>query len=184
MRAFMTLAIAVMTFTSGCSLLFVRRPPERVGGEPLTCTSSRVAPAIDTVFTLIYAAGTAAVIISGDDNTRDMVDGWAVGVAATALFGASAISGYTRTAACAELIEAQEERRRLESETSRQTITEPTTVIPQASAPPPPATSQRPTTSPPATPSDQRPVLLFEGPPSQSAPPPTPPESVPTQPAP
>ncbi|HET7545242.1 MAG TPA: hypothetical protein VFK05_35495 [Polyangiaceae bacterium] len=97
----------------GCSFLFVQRPKsaEPTAPEaqyaPSECTSSKVAPAFDTVFAgleaarTVYAATAPSSVYEGAPISRGA--DIAFGLGFLALFGASAIYGYSVTSACARL---------------------------------------------------------------------------------
>ena len=105
----------VVVMTTGCSMLTVQGPRrDRWPGAPLQCTTSYVAPMIDTVLTagvIALGAGVASLIMNrpcGDDDavacgfgTALFVGLWLpVPLAGTALATASAGRGYGTVSAC------------------------------------------------------------------------------------
>jgi hypothetical protein len=92
-------AIGVLTL-SGCSFAFVHGPPANHRRMSFfDCTSGNVLPVVDALVTAASVAATAGAA-SGDASTRkaDMI-GYAVDAA---LFGASAIYGFSKTSDCRE----------------------------------------------------------------------------------
>jgi hypothetical protein len=97
------LGVAVaLGFGPGCSILFVDGPPpEHERMRDFDCTTSRLAPAVDTVFAAAYgvsAAGAATGASSSKDRTETI--GLMVGFAAVETV--SAVIGFSRTNACAK----------------------------------------------------------------------------------
>ena len=111
--------------TTGCSWLFVTKPPEppRPASPPLECTTSVAWPVIDTVAAgLLAAPGVATLVAASPQATGTpctsycglfsaMNTGIAVGggvlVAAAVPLAFSAGHGYATTAECRQLKEAQ-----------------------------------------------------------------------------
>jgi len=94
----------------GCSLIFVKAPladSEEFGPDPeMECTSSKVAPVFDTVFTGTNLLS-AAVAASADDKSGTTANqplsreaSVALGLGFGALFLGSAIYGFATTARC------------------------------------------------------------------------------------
>ena len=104
---------------SGCSYIFVTGKPANVEAlppsEPITCTTSKVTPILDTVFAGLEVARTAyAVSLSdGDYSGQPLNRGADIGIGASlvALFASSAIYGYLVTGSCADA-KSQHERQR------------------------------------------------------------------------
>jgi hypothetical protein len=108
--AWAALPLAIMT--SGCSFIFVNGPPDPPPPPPgpgqyamvPECTTSRAWPIVDTivggyqVVRTVYAVSAPDSAYSSAPISRE-VD-IAAGVSLTALFVASAITGYGRTSAC------------------------------------------------------------------------------------
>jgi hypothetical protein len=97
----MALFLAGVTATSGCSWLFVQPPPKGYDGRgPVHCTTSRVAPAFDTIFTGTNIA--SAIYVAGQDNAQNKEGAVIFGLGVAGLWLASAIYGYSNTAECEE----------------------------------------------------------------------------------
>lgn len=103
-------AVAVaVAYCSGCSFIFVSGP-SRVDGDVvhIDCTSSRVAPIFDTIFTVFQVGRTVAAVAASDSTyegapiSRGADIGFGVGF--TALFLSSAIYGFSKTAKCRRLL--------------------------------------------------------------------------------
>ena len=103
MRQFRFLQIALVCVMplSGCSLLFTKPPPKNYDGRGyLDCTTSRVPPALDTIFTLTNVG--SAIYVAGQDNVQNKGSSVALGLGVAALWMMSAIYGYSGTSACEE----------------------------------------------------------------------------------
>jgi len=89
----------MLALGGGCSFIFVRRPPStHEPGALLACTTSQVAPAIDTILAAGTGAG-ASLSALNDPSQR----GWTTALYAGAWVGtlaASAIYGYVETNSC------------------------------------------------------------------------------------
>jgi hypothetical protein len=95
---------------TGCSFLFVDAPPEHPERHSrrseMPCTSSKVAPIIDTVLAGYEAVRTATAVAASDSDydgipiSREADIGLALGF--LALFGASAAYGYVVTGQCTD----------------------------------------------------------------------------------
>jgi hypothetical protein len=103
------LAAVSMFGCSGCSLLFVKAPDSSGNvqtGASKKCTTSKVLPVLDTVFTGLEVVRTGVAV--GADNSAYSSSNQplsreadiALGVAFTALFLGSAVYGYSTTARC------------------------------------------------------------------------------------
>jgi hypothetical protein len=95
---------------TGCSFLFVTPPPSS-GGYPIAarpgrCTSSKLAPAVDTVFGSLEVLRTGLAASADDDVYKDAAISReadiGLGLAFTTLFLSSAIYGFYETSACAD----------------------------------------------------------------------------------
>ncbi len=103
--------------TLGCSWLSVTKAPEGPieAPFPIACTSDVTAPVVDTVLAGLLAVGGTAYVVAGsrsEGNLNDLANGpvVAVGIGVLVLavpFGISAIHGYSTTADCRHLKEAQ-----------------------------------------------------------------------------
>lgn len=150
-------ALLLLSSTCGCSFIFVRTPPS--GGQPnagvgsRSCTSSKLAPALDTVFGGLQLVRTG-LAASAPDSTYESKDAplsreadVALGVGFATLFVSSAIYGFVNTAECSS-------RHHREDEGPPRSSDPPETW--QASTPsrpavaPPPATVTPAPTQPPA----------------------------------
>jgi hypothetical protein len=103
------LAVVSMIGCSGCSLLFVKAPDSSAkvqAGAPKKCTTSRVLPVLDTIFTGLEAVRTGVAVgadssaYSSPNQPLSREADIALGVAFTALFLGSAVYGYSTTARC------------------------------------------------------------------------------------
>lgn len=106
-------ALSLALSSTGCSFLFVTPPssPEpgtiSTGGEK--CTTSKVAPVLDTIFTgleaarIVYAAAAPDSVYSDPKQPLSRGADIALGVGFAALFLGSAVYGYVNTAKCSEL---------------------------------------------------------------------------------
>jgi hypothetical protein len=100
--ATMTLCCLVVT-SSGCSLIFVK-PPSR--DSPGQCTSSKLAPVVDSIVTGLQVGRTAYAVAAPDSVyedpdapiSREVDVGFGVGL--SALFLGSAIYGFANTSKC------------------------------------------------------------------------------------
>jgi len=113
LRVAMALALAGLLPGAGCSYLFMTPAPSNHAWLPqVECTSSRVAPVIDTVIASIYTAtlvGLAVSTVSHDPPHADWGRlGGSAGIAVVA--GASAVTGYGRAARCEHAVTAWEGR--------------------------------------------------------------------------
>ncbi len=79
--ALRAVSLALLFHASGCSYLFMERAPDVVPTPdyPVQCTSSRLAPAVDTVYAASFAAGAAIFALmprcsTGPDGTDSCVD--------------------------------------------------------------------------------------------------------------
>jgi hypothetical protein len=96
--------------STGCSLLFVHeRPsprPGNIGPPPGECTSSQVAPVLDTIFTgleatrEVYAASADDSVYADPKQPLSRGADIGFGLGFTALFLGSAIYGYAATGSC------------------------------------------------------------------------------------
>jgi hypothetical protein len=101
---------AVLLASSGCSFTFVH-PPSSSGsaaGPRRACTSSKLAPVLDTIFTGAQVVRTAYALSASDsvydDPTQPLSRGADVGlgVGFAALFLSSAVYGYVNTSECSK----------------------------------------------------------------------------------
>jgi len=105
--------------STGCSWLFVDRPPGLPiePTPPVACTASVAAPVADTVGAVVFAAGGVVALVEGANTKTGFASpsgfqsAWLVGgLAGLAVAGtlvASAGSGYQTTAQCRDLKQAQ-----------------------------------------------------------------------------
>jgi hypothetical protein len=116
MRRALLIACFGASFNCACSFIFVKGAPASVEKLPPTerveCTSSKVAPVVDTliagyqVFRTGYALSRSDADYTGEPIKRNADIGFGVGLAA--LFAASSIYGYVVTGQCSEAKEAHE----------------------------------------------------------------------------
>jgi hypothetical protein len=91
----------------GCSYLFVTTVPENHRrDDAVECTTSRVAPIVDTVMAASHLAGFVYLESrSFPDQDRQQVTLLSVSeLAGLLIYGASAVHGYLATADCAEAV--------------------------------------------------------------------------------
>lgn len=95
----MLILLLALEVSGGCSFIFVRRRPANHAQLPsFECTSSQVAPTIDTVFAVTTPLG-AGLSALNDPLVRTWTTAAFAG-AWTAALAASAIYGYETTASC------------------------------------------------------------------------------------
>jgi hypothetical protein len=94
---FIAVALAGLSLSTGCSWIFTRPPPDDPSDYP-DCTTSRVPPAVDTVFatTNLVSAGYVAVESNSPNKGPAVLLGMTVGI----VWLTSALYGYSRTSAC------------------------------------------------------------------------------------
>jgi hypothetical protein len=108
-RSVLTLG-ALLLASSGCSFTFVhpRASSGQVAGARRACTSSKLAPILDTIFTGAQLARTAYALSASDsvydDPAQPLSRGADVGlgVGLASLFLGSAIYGYVHTSECSK----------------------------------------------------------------------------------
>ena len=105
-------SVLLVPTVTGCSYIFVSTPSTPSGGgmeRANDCTSSKVAPVLDTVFGTLEVARTAVAVGNDDGDyvdqplSREADIGFGVGF--TALFLSSAVYGYYFTSRCHDLRE-------------------------------------------------------------------------------
>jgi hypothetical protein len=97
-------SILTVLSSSGCSWLFVQPlPPNYERGDDSNCTTSRVAPVIDTIFTATNLA--SAIYVSGQNNVANKGSAAALGTSVAILWLSSAIYGYRSTSACEDALD-------------------------------------------------------------------------------
>jgi hypothetical protein len=98
------LVLAWPTLTGGCSMVFVRPTTVVAPGisEAGSCTTSRVAPAIDTIIAAAQGANTIFLLASEGGGAQGEA---VVGLSASlvAAFTASAVYGFSATRKCRDL---------------------------------------------------------------------------------
>lgn len=111
----LTAALLASTLGSGCSWVFMTRPPSSPPGpgQPLECTSSRTAPVLDTICAGYFVAnGIVWVAARSCDSAAPgekcysssaKSTGVAVSAGLAALCGISAVSGYGYSSRCQEM---------------------------------------------------------------------------------
>jgi hypothetical protein len=110
-RAVAAAATASLLCGPGCSHSGVRRPPAGpiAPSPPLECTSSVAYPVLDTVVAAFMVGVFGAVAIAGAVQQQPTVMWWGIslGLLGAALPTYSAVYGYSTTARCRELQQAQ-----------------------------------------------------------------------------
>jgi len=104
------LGALVALSSTGCSLLFVNEPPSPRPGSlapaAAECTSSQVAPVLDTIFTgleatrVVYAASADDSVYKNPNQPLSRGTDVALGLGFTALFLGSSLYGYAATRNC------------------------------------------------------------------------------------
>ena len=117
LRAFFSALLALSN--TGCSLLFVNeRPSPRPGSlapAAAKCTSSQVAPVLDTIFTglevarVLYAASADDSVYKNPNQPLSRGTDIALGLGFTALFLGSSLYGFTATRSCRKYQEDNDE---------------------------------------------------------------------------
>jgi hypothetical protein len=107
-----TLPLATTLITTGCSFLFVHGPPDHPShSRVVDCTSSRLAPILDTIFATGEVVRIGVDIAASDDAfasapiKKDADIG--LGAVFGGLFLSSAVYGYIKTARCSEAVRGQ-----------------------------------------------------------------------------
>jgi hypothetical protein len=134
-------SLSVTLSLSGCSFLFVQPPHEGHGYRGVVgCTTTPVAPIVDTIFTLTNVASTAYV--ASADNLTNRGTAVAVGLAVTALWFSSAMYGYHYTYRCTELQRNDDDDRPYHRPGRSSRLPEPIEPAPIEPAPPAPPREQ------------------------------------------
>lgn len=101
-QALVVVGLAATLPLTGCSFLFVQPPHESDDFRSAAgCTTSPVAPVIDTIFTLTNVG--SALYVASEDNVTNKGTAVGAGLLVGALWLSSAIYGYYNTSQCAEL---------------------------------------------------------------------------------
>jgi hypothetical protein len=102
----LTLGLVALLSTSGCSWIFVQPLPPDHGDDYRPCTSSRVAPVVDTILTLTNLA--SALYVASENNVTNKDAAVTLGIGVGILWALSAGYGYSHTAECEEAHELDE----------------------------------------------------------------------------
>ncbi len=98
-------ALVALSVCDGCSFLFVQPPkddvPSRGAGD---CTTSAVAPVVDSLFALTNAVSAAYVASLSNEEITNKGPAIGLGLGVAAVWLASAIYGYYNTSRCVELV--------------------------------------------------------------------------------
>ena len=110
-RSIYASALACLATLSGCSFVFVTAPPaQHAELHSFQCTTSRVAPVVDTVIAGLETIRTGIAIAAKESDYQDFPISRGAdigfGVGLTTLFAAAAIYGYNVTADCEDAKEA------------------------------------------------------------------------------
>lgn len=145
--------------SSGCSFLFVKSPPANAEKlpptEPVDCTTSQVAPAIDALIAGFQVVRTGYAVSQSESDyvgapikrSADI----ALGAGLTVVFVAAAAYGFAATGECSDVRDAQARRRRKLKRPPAVVRTAPTSSE-DMSAPATPVPVQPPETETPSTP--------------------------------
>jgi hypothetical protein len=96
--------------TGGCSWIIVRGPPENHAAlDSFSCTESRIPPTMDVVWGSAYL-GLSILNQAMSENINRVVSA-AFGIGITAVAGASAYSGFSKTSECRKAYRELERRR-------------------------------------------------------------------------
>jgi len=102
MRLIVAVLVALSVTAGGCSFVFVQPPKDDYPSrENTNCTTSPVAPVVDTVFTVTNLL--SAFYVANEDNVTNKGPAVGVGLSVAAIWLASAIYGYYNTSRCADL---------------------------------------------------------------------------------
>lgn len=148
--------------SSGCSALFVTSAPANAASlptsEPIECTTSPVAPVVDSTITLLEIARTLYAV-SGEGNYSGFPisrgTDIALGAAFATAFMLSSFYGFSTTSECGDAKAAHQAKRRAEQVRQEQRREKPPTAGPPSAGPPsaePLPTEPPPTEPPPAEP--------------------------------
>jgi hypothetical protein len=110
------LVLAGLSPSTGCSYLFMTPAPDNHARLPyVECTSSRVAPVIDTLVGSIYIATAAGLVVSAVTRDGPHPDWGALGGSAgiAIVSGASAVKGFGNANHCEAAVTAWEGRGRV-----------------------------------------------------------------------
>jgi hypothetical protein len=95
------LICVLLVLLPSCSYLLVEPLPENYKSRRrIRCTTSRVAPVLDTVFTLTNTAG--VIYVASQDNVKNKENSVLLGLSVAAIWAISAVYGYKATDACEE----------------------------------------------------------------------------------
>lgn len=118
-----SLAILCALSVTGCSFVFVEGPPDDHRQQPYVgCTSSRMSPILDTIFTGLQLANLGVAVSKDDMEWDEQYDGeppferdTAIGIySAFVLLGAAGMYyGFTRTSECRDAQDELAARRRM-----------------------------------------------------------------------
>jgi hypothetical protein len=95
--------LLALSMCGGCSYIFVQPPKDddlHARGV-LTCTTTPIAPVVDSVFTLTNLL--SVFYVANENNVTDKGTPMAAGLAVAAIWLSSAIYGYYNTSQCADL---------------------------------------------------------------------------------
>ena len=144
----LALLVAIVGAGSGCSWVFVQPLRDRYEyerGDFPVCTSSQLAPIVDTLFTLTNVG--SAIYVAGEDNVTNKGTAVTAGLLVGAVWLSSAIYGYSKTSDCREAKEEADYRPRR--------LMRPRAPPPPVGYPLPPPAPQPSVTPSPASPGQQ-----------------------------
>lgn len=106
-----SIILALCIGSSGCSFLFVKRPPshpeEVPPTEPIDCTRGKAAPIIDSIVAGVQVARVGFAATADDsvyqDATLSRGADIGLGLALAALYAGSAAYGFATTSKCADV---------------------------------------------------------------------------------
>ena len=96
-------ALAALSMTSGCSFLFVQpAPDDSPGRQMINCTTSQVAPVVDTILTVTNLF--SVFYVASENNVSNRGTAVGVGLSVATVWLSSAIYGFYSTSQCEDLL--------------------------------------------------------------------------------
>jgi hypothetical protein len=138
LAVFLSMA-ALCAGSAGCSFIFVRGPPSQPRQTRVVdCTTSRVAPVLDTIFGGLEAVRTGVALAASDANYQNTSINRSadigLGLAFTGLFVGSAVYGYIETGRCDDIKTKSESTESSDEESSKSKPSSTPTTAPATSS--------------------------------------------------